>query len=284
MFLETSQDIQKAVAEINIGVSRLDMGSEDCMSQMDSLSGKISNVSRNADEIEKLTATTGDTILSGIDSVQGLTESAESTTAITQSVLAAIQELEIKSRSIKDITSVINHIAKQTKMLSLNATIEAAHAGNAGRGFAVVAAEIRGLSDQCLGSADQIASIVNEIEEQTQDVVKIAGQVEKVVSTQTDVVEETTESFHQIDRQVGFLLEALATISYNVQEMNRSRTQTLDAIESISAVSAETAACSGSVHSSAGSQLDAIKDLDRAAQDLRERADRLTVALTSFSV
>jgi methyl-accepting chemotaxis protein len=58
----------------------------------------------------------------------------------------------------------------------------------------------------------------------------------------------------------------------------------LDAIESISAVSAETAACSGSVHSSAGSQLDAIKDLDRAAQDLRERADRLTGALASFSV
>ena len=47
------------------------------MNQMDSLSGKINNVSSNADEIEKLTYITGETISAGISSVQSLPNIAE---------------------------------------------------------------------------------------------------------------------------------------------------------------------------------------------------------------
>lgn len=283
-FMETSQDIQNAVSEIEIGVNRLDSGSENCLTQMDSLSGKITNVSKNADEIGKLTSSTGNTITNGIESVQGLTESAKSTTEITQNVIVAIEELETKSKSISRIVSAINDIAEQTNLLSLNASIEAARAGEAGKGFAVVAEEIRKLSDQCLDSAGQISDIVNEIVGKTGDVVSIAKRAEEIVSTQTGAVEETTASFHQIDRQVESLLAALDTISSNVQEMSSSRSETLEAIEGISAVSAETAACSSSVYSSADSQMTAIKDLDRASSELRKRADNLIEILGTFTV
>lgn len=283
-FLETSQDIQSAVNEIEIGVNKLDTGSEDCLTQMDSLSGKISNVSQNADEIGKLTSETGSTISSGIESVQGLNRSAQSTMEITQRVIAAIEELESKSKSIDKIISAINDIAEQTNLLSLNASIEAARAGEAGRGFAVVAEEIRKLSDQCLTSAGQISSIVTEIVANTAEVVEIARQAESVVSTQADVVEETTESFRRIDRQVQSLLDALGTISNNVDEMNSSRSETLEAIESISAVSAETAACSSTVYTSAGSQLSAVQELEKASVDLAEKSDRLVEMLKSFTI
>ena len=283
-FVETSQDIQNAVSEIEIGVNKLDSGSEDCLNQMDSLSDKITNVSDNTDEIGKLTSSTGYTINSGIESVQGLTESAKSTTEITQNVIRAIGELEDKSKSINKIVSAINDIAEQTNLLSLNASIEAARAGEAGKGFAVVAEEIRKLSDQCLDSAGQISDIVNEIVRQTEDVVGIAQQAAAVVSTQTGAVEETTQSFKMIDKQVESLLKALATISNNVADMNSSRAETLEAIESISAVSAETAACSTTVYSSASSQLDAVKDLDKAAQELHDRSEMLAEILSTFTV
>lgn len=283
-FMETSHDIQQAVSEIEVGVNKLDSGSEDCLTQMDSLSGKISNVSQNADEIGKLTSSTGNTINNGIESVQGLTSSAESTTQITRHVITAIGELEEKSKSISKIVSAINDIAEQTNLLSLNASIEAARAGEAGKGFAVVAEEIRKLSDQCLNSAGQISNIVNEIVAQTGDVVEIARKAEEVVSTQAGAVEETTSSFRLIDQQVESLLAALNTITSNVQEMSGARSETLEAIESISAVSAETAACSSSVYSTAGTQLNAIQDLDKASQQLRERADALVEILGSFTV
>lgn len=283
-FMNTSHDIQKAVSEIEDGVNKLDSGSEDCLSQMDSLSGKITNVSVNADEIGKLTSSTGETINNGIQSVQGLTSSAESTSQITKEVIESIEELEEKSRSIGKIVSAINDIAEQTNLLSLNASIEAARAGEAGRGFAVVAEEIRKLSDQCLNSAGRISNIVNEIVEKTGEVVVVAKQAEEVVSTQVVAVEDTTNSFRSIDQQVKSLLAALGTITSDVEEMSSSRSETLEAIESISAVSAETAAVSTSVYTTAGTQLDASQDLGRAAQQLLERADKLMKILQTFTV
>ena len=283
-FLETSKNIQSAVEEIESGVNKLDTGSDNCMSQMDSLSGKINNVSSNADELGKLTSATGETITTGISSVQTLTQTSETTANITRNVIQSIQELEEKSKSISNIVSAINDIAEQTNLLSLNASIEAARAGDAGRGFSVVAEEIRKLADQCLASSSQISSIVDEIVSKTGEVVNIARQAEDAVSSQSSVVEDTTNSFKQIDQLVAQLIQALQTISNNVQEMNGARNETLSAIESISDASTQTAECSSSVHSAAGTQLDAIKNLDEASQSLTTKAQSLLDALSTFQV
>ena len=282
-FMETSKNIQSAVVEIEDGVNKLDSNSDNCMNQMDSLSGKINNVSSNADEIEKLTNITGETI-SGISSVQSLTKSAESTAEITRNVITSIEELEEKSKSIGHIVSAINEIAEQTNLLSLNASIEAARAGEAGRGFSVVAEEIRKLADQCLASSSQISLIVNEIIGKTGQVVEIARQAETVVSSQSGAVEETTASFRHIDELVAQLLQALETIINNVQEMNGARNETLTAIESITDASSKTAACSSSVHNAAGTQIDAIKNLDEASQSLTSKAESLLDALSTFQI
>lgn len=283
-FVTTSTDIQNAVSEIEIGVNKLDSGSGECLNQMDSLSGKIKNVSVNVEEIGKITSETETMISEGVCSVQGLTKCAESTTEITRNVIEAIEELEIKSKSISQIVSTINDIAEQTNLLSLNASIEAARAGEAGRGFAVVAEEIRHLADQCLTSAGQINVIVNEIISKTGDVVVIAKEAEEVVSTQASAVEETTASFRLIDKHVESLIESLETISNNVIEMNHSRNETLGAIESISAVSAETAACSSSVYTTAEAQLATTIELEKASKDLLEKTENMKQMLRTFSV
>lgn len=283
-FLETSQNIQNTVLEIENGVNKLDSGSDDCLSQMDSLSGKITNVSSNTGELEKLTEETGKTISVGIASVQSLTRSSETTANITRDVIQSIQELEEKSKAISNIVSVINDIAEQTNLLSLNASIEAARAGEAGRGFSVVAEEIRKLADQCLTSSAQISDIVDEIVNKTGEVVSIAKQAETAVTSQADVVEDTTESFRQIDKLVAQLIQALDIISQNVQEMDGARNETLTAIESISSASSQTAECSSSVHAAAGTQMDAVKNLDEASQSLTSKAESLLDALSSFQV
>lgn len=283
-FMATSQNIQNAVIEIESGVNKLDTGSDNCLNQMDSLSGKINNVSSNADELEKLTGQTSNTIEAGISSVQSLTRTSETTAEITQQVILSIQELADKSRSISGIVSAINDIAEQTNLLSLNASIEAARAGEAGKGFSVVAEEIRKLADQCLESAGRISKIVDEIVSQTGDVVAIARKAEEAVRSQADVVEDTTNSFRQIDQLAEQLIRALRLISNNVQEMNGARNETLSAIESISNASTQTAECSSSVHTAAGTQLDAVKNLDAASQSLTAKAESLLDALSTFQV
>lgn len=283
-FMETSRNIQDAVIEIEGGVNKLDTGSDNCLNQMDSLSGKITNVSANADELKKLTNETGETIGAGISSVQSLTKSSEITVDITRNVIQSVQQLEQKSKQISSIVSAINEIAEQTNLLSLNASIEAARAGEAGRGFSVVAEEIRKLADQCLVSAGQISNIVDDIVTGTRNVVNIAKEAESAVSSQYSVVETTTDSFRQIDGLVARLIQALQIISNNVQEMNGARNETLSAIESISDASSQTAECSSSVHMAAGTQMEAVQNLDEASRSLTEKADSLLSALATFQV
>lgn len=284
MFMQTSKNIQLSISEIEKGVTRLDTDSADCLNQMDGLSGKITSVSENASEISQLTAVAGGCIAEGMQSMEGLTESAKSTTRITASVIAAIEALEEKSRSIGNIIEAINEIASQTNLLSLNASIEAARAGEAGKGFAVVAEEIRKLADQSLMSANQIGDIIDEMISNTVDVVDIAKQAESVVASQEGAVESTTRSFEEIDKQVSRLMEALRIISDSVENMDSDRSATLGSIESISAVSAQAAASSQEVYATADKQLAAITKLETASNQLQKRASQLRESLQQFTL
>ncbi len=284
VFMETSDEIKGIVTEIETGARRLDQGSADCLGNMEQLSGIITNVSINTQEIKRLAAETDGTISSGIRMVNVLGENTETTTSITRNVISSIQELEKKSRSIDTIISAINSISEQTSLLSINASIEAARAGEAGKGFVVVAEEIRKLSDQCLESVNQISEIVNEIIKKTGDVVLAAKETEQAVSSQSGIVLGTTQSFRQIGDRIDNLSGALEVIADNVHDMDISRNKTLETIEDISAVSEETSSCSDHVSAAVVKQLNAIKDLDSSAGQLRIKADSLIELLGSFQL
>ena len=64
----------------------------------------------------------------------------------------------------RQITKLIDGIAKHTNLLALNATIEAGRAGKAGNGFAVVANEIKELSQHSAAAAGEIAQNISGIQ------------------------------------------------------------------------------------------------------------------------
>lgn len=283
-FMTTVADIQEAILEIENGVTQLDENSADCLTQMDTLSGKINNVTRDTDTITALTESTGSSISTGISSMNVLTDSAKKTSEITAHVIGSIEALSDKSRSIVRIVESINSIARQTNLLSLNASIEAARAGDAGRGFAVVAEEIRQLADQSAASAGEIQKIIDDIITNTKEVVAIAKEAETTVDFQEQAVARTTESFLSMDQQIHTLLDSVAKISDNMRNMENARNTTLNAIEGISAISAETAAGSSNVNATVDSQRHAITTLDTAAGILQNRAEELTKLLKQFTI
>ncbi len=284
VFMNTTKNINESVAEIKSGAYKLDEDSDSCLAQMDSLSEKIETVTANANEIGRIAETTNESISAGISSVESVTESTASTTRITGEVIESIEELQEKSRSIVDIVHAINEIAEQTTLLSLNASIEAARAGEAGRGFAVVASEISKLADQSMTSAGQIEHIIDEILEKTSQVVDISKEAYEIVQEQKASVSGTTEAFDEMKKNINTLILSLEEITHNVANMEGARDITLDSVESISSVSAETAACSEAVAETVDSQNDAINDLSRAAAALSDKSALLTKLLEQFTV
>lgn len=283
-FVQTAEDIQNAITEIDTGVTQLDANSEDCLTQMDSLSDKIGTVADGTKEIISLTHNTSSSISEGISSMSVLTDSAKKTSEITDHVIHAIEALSDKSRSIGQIVESINSIARETNLLSLNASIEAARAGESGRGFAVVAEQIRQLADQSAQSAGQIQLIIDDIVTTTYKVVDIAKEAESTVEFQEKAVAQTTDAFVSMDSQVHTLLDSISEISDSMQNMEEARTATLNAIAGISAISAETSAGSGNVSQTVNAQRDTIQTLDAAANILQERAAELSNLLRQFTI
>ncbi|MBQ7920394.1 MAG: hypothetical protein IJ324_10700 [Lachnospiraceae bacterium] len=283
-FLETSEDIQSEIDEMQLGISKLDVEANDCLTQMDKLSEIIEEVAKDADQISQLATGTETVISSGMESVHHLKESTGSTIQITSSIIETIDALAVKSKSISNIIEAINNIADQTNLLALNASIEAARAGEAGRGFAVVAQEIQKLAEASMQSSNEIFKIVKEIEISTKEATATAKQAEDIVDSQNQAVVLTTDSFQQIGVKVKELLNALQFINNSIGAMEEGRDSTLNAIAAISAVSTQTAAGSTNVRDAAARQLSSISDLDKAAEQLEKRATELSELLGKFTV
>jgi len=195
-----------------------------------------------------------------------------------------INVLESKSKSISNIITTINKIAKETNLLALNASIEAARAGNAGSGFMVVAEEIKKLADQSVDSVREVEKIITDIQQQTKDTVKIVMEAEDVVKEQEEAVSQTEEAFASLNRQVENLIDNVGMIFDSVKVIEDARKGTLASIENISAVSEETAAASLSVGENTNSQLEAISNLELLSKELDENARALGKAVEKFTI
>jgi methyl-accepting chemotaxis protein len=282
--LGETKEITAAIEAIEQGVVQQAQDSEDCLRQMDNLSDKINVVSENSDKIAMIADETTEIVESGITSIEELKQHAGSTVTITHQVIEEILELKESSKSIGNIVAAINEIAEQTNLLSLNASIEAARAGEAGRGFSVVAAEIRKLAEQSVESANEITRIIENINNKTNDTVAIARKAEDVVEVQGKSLENASKVFADVQSKFTELLTNLNNITGGIETIGDAKTLTTDAIQSISAVSEETAAASEEVTETANRQLAAVEELNTVAQDLLSNATRLSEAIDLFKI
>ena len=282
--VNSTMNITTAVNEIDIGITQQAEDAQNCFEQMDGLSKKMELVNSNIENIQGIAGGTMNMINQGIETMVELEKSSDYTTEISKQVMEDVKMLEAKSMSIEQFVGVINDIASQTSLLSLNASIEAARAGEAGRGFAVVAEEIRKLADGSMSAAGEIQRVVEDIKTQTAGTVASTVKSVKVIASQADIVIRTKEAFDNMNASVNALLEKLREVSVNVTDMDGSREMTLNSIESISAVSQETAASSNVVNDTVANQKQSALILESAAKDLEEKTKELNEALAFFKL
>lgn len=282
--VESTNNITTAVNEIDIGIGQQAEDAQNCFEQMDDLSGRMGVVNDNIKNMQQLADGTMNMINQGVSTIGELEKSSEYTTEMSKQVMEDVKALETQSLSIEQFIGIINDIASQTNLLSLNASIEAARAGEAGRGFAVVAEEIRKLADGSMNAAGEIKKVVDAIKVQTAETVKSTLKSEQVIMAQADIVARTNKAFENMNKSVNTLLEKLDEVEKNVGDMDGSREVTLNAIESISAVSEETAASSNVVNETVANQKESALTLEAAAKDLQVKTQELNEALAFFKI
>jgi methyl-accepting chemotaxis protein len=284
VLLQATHNITKTVSDIEQGIIQQAEDAENCLTQMTLLAAQINVLNNNAKESDVITKNAKEMIHKGMSIVSDLSDKVKSTSDITQTVIHEIEELNKESEAISDIIVTINSIAKQTNLLSLNASIEAARAGQAGLGFAVVAEEIRRLADQSGTAVAKIEGIIEKIQKSTLNTAATANQAEDTVAIQVQALGSTVKAFTNINEEVEKLAGNMEMISRGIKEIEHRKEDTLNAMESISAVSEETAAAANELGNTATEQLNAVEALNQAARELSTDSKKLQKSVSIFKV
>ena len=281
---EYSQDITRAIGEINEGMEEQSRHAQECVEKTDILSNEIQEVSHVVERVEKLVGETEGMINKGMEIVQVLGDRAGETTQMTVKVSESIESLRKESEIINSFVATITEITEQTNLLSLNASIEAARAREAGRGFAVVAEEIRKLADDSAKAAGEIRNNVANITAQTQNSVESASQAKAMVELQTKAVEEVIAVFREMQERMGQLIEGLKDIVVSTEKADGERSAAVAAVKNISDIIEETAGSAETVNDVANKLLNHVEKLSTTASVLDENMEGLKNEISVFKI
>jgi len=134
---------------------------------------------------------------------------------LSQSIATIINLTKIaddKLRETDSILKLVKSISSQTNLLGLNAAIEAARAGESGRGFSIVASEIRELSKQASGSAQEISNELSNIKNAVTDIIEDIQGIGDITAGQASATEEATATLQEITSTFETLVKATKVI------------------------------------------------------------------------
>ena len=230
----------------------------------------IAHVSDSAADARKLAQETGCLSTEGKDLVQGTIGEINKISQSVNRASGVIQTLGEQSSQISSIVNVIKEIADQTNLLALNAAIEAARAGEQGRGFAVVADEVRKLAERTAASTQEIATMIDAIQQGTQSAVREMAEGSDQVGEGVEKAASTGAAMDRIQTGTQSVLEAVEDISGALREQSSASSQIAGNVEKIAEMTEENSAAVAAV-------FDAANHLERLASDLKASVDRFRV-------
>lgn len=207
---------------------RCGSGIRQTLTAMEDLSQTVSSVAAKAEQASGMANQTVDLSMKGYGlagnaekGMEAIIESVDETNHIITDIAGQMEE-------IGKIVDVITGIAEQTGLLALNAAIEAARAGDAGLGFAVVADEVKALALESQKSAENIATIIGNLQKKSLQVSESMKTSATEVKTGNKAVGETIEVFKQI-------VDAINVVNANMTEVAGATEEQAAAVEEITA-------------------------------------------------
>lgn len=178
----------------------------------------IAKVARSCNESAKLTTETTQTAMATVTSTL---ESMNEIREAIQETGKRIKRLGERSQEITAIVDIINTIAERTHVLALNAGMQAAAAGEAGRGFAVVADEVQRLAESSREATAQIASLVKNIQVDTNDTIVTMDRTISQVVAGSRMAESAGQQMIASQKNTANLVRSVGEIAASSEQQAR---------------------------------------------------------------
>ena len=222
--LATSEELSSQAQEVDHNVQNTSASIQEVTSGVEEVAASAQDVSRNSQELSNEIAETETAVDNGQVVLNTQDKMMKTVGEQNDKAMDLVKTVAEKANNVQEIVNTIASIAEQTNLLALNAAIEAARAGEAGKGFAVVADEIRKLAEESKTASGNIASILNEIDDGSDQA--------------NEAVKKTVELYGELNTGSLKLVEEFNRIRTNIDSVN-SRVESLMGVAEEQSASAE---------------------------------------------
>lgn len=280
----TSVNISKAVESIAQGAVDQAKNTEDGAQEVSKLGETIEQNKTYLTRLNASSEKVNNHVQEGLVSIDNLTNTNEENMKAIHEVNSIITKTNESAKSISEASNVIANIADQTNLLALNAAIEAARAGEMGRGFAVVAEEIRKLAEQSTDSTKEIEGIVNGLQTNSNDVVKMMNEVYAIANKQSTMVTTSREKFQDISEAIKETEKAINDLNLSEEQIDQMKDVLIDTLHNLTAIAQENSASTEEVTASLQEQMNGIKKVTKYGANISASASNLTEQVDVFNV
>ncbi|WLR50806.1 methyl-accepting chemotaxis protein [Bacillus tianshenii] len=248
------------------------------------LTERMNTISASSHEMSELSSVSSENVKQGAEAIDSVVKQMAEIHSSVDSMSGFIHNLKEQSLKIGKISLMITDIAEQTNLLALNASIEAARAGEHGKGFAVVASEIHKLAGQSKQSADQISSMISDIQQETGKINTYMDEGKEKVNSGIEATEVVNHAFDKIEENTYLLVSQVSGVSKSLEEMTTSSQEIVASIQKVKEIAEKEAASSHDGSAATEQELATMEEMRASADMLAEMGQELQQLLKKFEL
>ncbi|NUQ81708.1 MAG: methyl-accepting chemotaxis protein [Bacteroidetes bacterium] len=255
---ELADQLAHSVTQLNSATVEQSSAVVETTSTVEEMYQSSVNIAETAGTVSRNAGVNQNLSRQGVDLMRALVRRIEDIEKNNQHRTHDVIQMKKKVNRINEIMSLIRSINEQTKLIAFNAALEASGAGETGKRFAVVANEIRRLADTIQESMEEIRLMTDEIQAQTQQLIKGTEENTQYITT-------GVQSSRDVENQFNTIFSATQTVVSSTQQIELATNQQKIANEQIVATLHDLSQAIGHVVAMSGEVGQIVKELESIA-------------------
>ncbi|AIF67518.1 hypothetical protein GZ22_13335 [Terribacillus saccharophilus] len=255
---------------------------EDVVASVEHMQVRVKEAQTNSQTIMTLSDTASRNSQDGTEAVLAVVKQMNEINNSVTEIGSFVNGLDKKSKEIGTIVNLISDISNQTNLLALNAAIEAARAGEQGKGFAVVADEVRKLAEQSANSTQLIASLISDIQAETDKAVTAMQHGAENVEEGIRKTENVNDSFQYIKQAINQVTNNVQEVSQTIEGVSSGSKSIVEVMDKVKMTARENAESNETNAAASQQQSAAMEEISASSEALSGMAMDLQAALGKF--